>query len=69
MTYETTLLSASINFNVVSIREIYHKIKKKFGMKHGLINELYWRDFYYNILYFFSYFLKRSFREKYNDIK
>ena len=69
MTYETTLLSASINFNVVSIREIYHKVKKKFGMNHGLINELYWRDFYYNILYFFPHVLKGSFREKYNDIK
>ena len=69
MTYETTLLSASINFNVVSIREIYHIIKKKSGLKHGLINELYWRDFYYNILYFFPHIIKGSFREKYNNIK
>lgn len=69
MTYETTLLSASINFNVVSIREIYNKIKKKFGLKHGLINELYWRDFYYNILHFFPHVIKGSFKEKYNKIK
>ena len=69
MTYETTLLSASINFNVVSIREIYKKMKDKFGLRHGLINELYWRDFYYNILYFFPKVIKGSFREKYDKIK
>jgi deoxyribodipyrimidine photo-lyase len=39
------------------------------GLKHGLINELYWRDFYYNILYFFPHIIKGSFREKYNNIK
>ena len=69
MTYETSLLSASINFNVMSIREIYHKIKKKFGLQHGLVSELYWRDFYYNILYFFPNVIKGSFKEKYNNIK
>lgn len=69
MTYETSLLSASINFNVLSIREIYQKIEKMFGKKHGLINELYWRDFYYNILYFFPHIIKGSFKEKYDNIK
>ena len=28
LSYETTMLSASINFNVVSIREIYYNFKK-----------------------------------------
>ncbi|VVU94411.1 FAD binding domain of DNA photolyase [seawater metagenome] len=69
MTYETTLLSASINFNVLSIREIYEKVKKLFGLNHGIINELYWRDFYYNILYFFPHIIKGSFKEKYDNIK
>ena len=69
MTYETTLLSASINFNVVSIREIYYKIKEKFGKSHGIINELFWRDFYYNILNFFPEVIKGSFKKKYDKIK
>ena len=69
MTYETTLLSASINFNVLSIREIYEIIVKKFGKKHGIINELYWRDFYYNILFHFPHVIKGNFKEKYNYIK
>ncbi len=69
MEYETTLLSASINFNVMSIREIYHSIKDTFSLKHGLINELYWRDFYYNILHFFPHILKKSFNTKYDNVK
>ena len=28
LTYQTTLLSASINFNVISIRELYYKLLK-----------------------------------------
>ena len=67
--YETTMLSASINFNVISIRELYHSFKKKFGIQSGLINELYWRDFYYNILYFFPHITKGSFRKKYDNIR
>jgi len=68
MNYNTTFLSAYINFNVVSIREIYHKINKELGKKSGIINELYWRDFYYNILYFFPHVIGNSFREKYDNI-
>lgn len=66
--YETTLLSASINFNVISIRELYYLIKKTFGLNHGLINELYWRDFYYNILFHFPHVIKSNFKENYDKI-
>jgi deoxyribodipyrimidine photo-lyase len=69
MTYETTLLSSSINFNVVSIREVYYEIVKNLGKKTNLINELIWRDFYYNILYNNPHIINGSFREKYDKIK
>ena len=69
LTYETTQLSASINFNVMSIREIYALCKSKLGKNSALINELYWRDFYYNILYFYPHVLKGSFKPKYDNIK
>ena len=64
--YKTTMLSAFINMGVVSIREIYYSIKKK---NSGIITELYWRDFYYNILYFFPHIVGSSFKEKYKKIK
>lgn len=46
---KTTLLSPYIKFGLVSIREVYHRIKKEFGIKHDLIKQLYWREFYYNL--------------------
>lgn len=69
LTYQTTLLSASINFNVISIRELYYKLLDKFGIDNGIINELYWRDFYYNILFYFPHIIKGSFKKKYDNIK
>ena len=46
---QTTRLSAYIKFGCVSIREVYHKMKDKLGMKNDLIKQLHWREFYYNI--------------------
>ena len=76
LTYKTTFLGAHNHFSTVSIREVYHKIKDTLGKSSGIINELYWRDFYANITYFFPQVLKgqisgenKSFKEEYDDIK
>ena len=47
----TTFLSAYIKFGCVSIREVYYAFKNKFGLHHGLIRELLWREFFAHILY------------------
>jgi len=47
----TTMLSAYNKFGCISIREVYHHIKKTVKMNKDLIKQLYWRDFYYNIAY------------------
>ena len=52
LNYETTHLSSYINLGLVSIREVYFSIIKQVGPSSSIINELYWRDFYYNILNF-----------------
>lgn len=69
LTDETTLLSAYIKFGCVSIREIYHKMRDKLGKNDGLIRQLYWRDFYANILYEFPEVLGSAMKPKYNAIK
>lgn len=69
MTYETTYLSAYLNLGLVSIREVYHKIIKELGIENGLVTELYWRDFYYNILFFNPHVVGGAFRKQYNKIK
>lgn len=44
--YETTNISAGLNFGCVSIREAYEYFVKYLGSKTVLIRQLYWRDFY-----------------------
>jgi deoxyribodipyrimidine photo-lyase len=50
--FDTTLLSPHNKFGTVSIREVYHTIKRNLGTKSELLKQLYWRDFYYNQMYF-----------------
>lgn len=62
---ETSLMSSFIKFGCVSIREVY----KAFHGKRDLIRQLYWRDFYAQILYHFPYVLGSAMKPKYNKIK
>lgn len=50
LTYETTHLSAHIKFGTVSIREVFEACKRN----STLVDQLLWREFYYNISYFGS---------------
>lgn len=75
LTYKTTFLSAHNHFSTVSIREVYYSILNSLGHSN-LINELYWRDFYVNITYFFPHVLNgqinhlnKPFKENYSKIK
>lgn len=61
----TSQLSAYIKFGCVSIREVY----KAFRSKEDFIRQLYWRDFYINVLYAFPRVLGHSLKEKYDKIK
>jgi deoxyribodipyrimidine photo-lyase len=69
LSYKTSNISAYINLGLISIRELYFKIIEKLGINNNLIDELYWRDFYYNILYFYPHVVGNSFNEKYDNIK
>jgi deoxyribodipyrimidine photo-lyase len=61
---ETSLLSAYIKFGCVSIREVYHLYRSK----HAFIRQLYWRDFYAQILFHFPQTLGSSLKQNYNKI-
>jgi deoxyribodipyrimidine photo-lyase len=61
----TSQLSAYIKFGCVSIREVY----KTFRSKHDFIRQLFWRDFYANILYSFPQVLGNALKPNYNKIK
>jgi len=66
---QTTGLSAHHKFGTVSIRETYHAVKEALGEKHALIGELYWRDFFTHIAFWFPEVFGQSFRKKYDKIK
>lgn len=66
---QTTNLSAYNKFGCISIRELYHVIKSKLGADHALLDQLIWRDFYYNLLYYFPHSQDYSFYRKYDKIK
>ena len=65
----TTHLSAYIKFGCVSIREVYWKVRNNFGINHGIISQLLWRDFYYQLGYAFKKVLNgKSLKDKYDKI-
>jgi len=61
----TSQLSAYIKFGCVSIREVY----KTFRAKEDFIRQLYWREYYINLVYAFPRVLGHSLKEKYDKIK
>ena len=71
----TSMLSAHLHFGTVSIRECYRASLKKLEKakcKSGIyswINELIWREFYYNITYHFPEVINSSFKKKYDAIR
>ena len=72
--YNTTFLSAHNHFGTLSIREIYKKMKK-YNL-NDLIEQLIWRDFYYNLYYHYPHMLNgqlnntnKSFKNKYDNMK
>ena len=60
----TSELSAYIKFGCISIREVY----KTFKTKHDFIRQLFWRDFYANILYSFPHVLGSAMKSNYNKV-
>jgi deoxyribodipyrimidine photo-lyase len=66
---QTTFLSAYIKFGCVSIREVYHAFKKTYGLGHGLIRELIWREFFVHVLYAYPEVVGRSYQPRYQHIQ
>lgn len=61
----TSQLSAYIKFGCLSIREVYHTFKSK----NAFIRQLYWRDFYGQIVYNFPHVLGKNLTPKYDKIR
>lgn len=49
----TTKLSAYLKFGCVSVREVFQAMKKAYGVDHGLVRELMWREFFAHTAFHF----------------
>lgn len=69
--YSTTHLSSYIKFGCISIRDVYHSFLNTFGIDFGVINQLYWREFYFYLIYYHPRILEKgeSMKQKYDKIK
>lgn len=68
----TTRLSAYNKFGCVSIREVYYAIKKTLGIKNDLLKQLYWREFYYNIMNEYPHVINgkhKNLKKSFNSVK
>ena len=72
LSYKTTHLSPFNKFGCVSVREVYWAMHTKLGAKgdDGLIRQLFWRDFFYNLSHFHpEIYSERALNIKYRNIK
>jgi deoxyribodipyrimidine photo-lyase len=72
LSYKTTHLSPFNKFGCVSIREVYWAIHTKLGAKgdDGLVRQLFWRDFFYNLSHFHpEIYHEKALNPKYRNIK
>lgn len=70
LSIQTTLLSAYIKFGCLSIREVYWKIINNLGLESSLLSQLFWREFYYYISYYYPDVLRgKNWNNKYDKIK
>lgn len=65
----TTGLSAHHKFGTISPRESLQTFNDALGVGNGLSRQLYWRDFFTQIAYFFPKVFGHAYQDKYNDVQ
>jgi len=65
----TTHLSPHLKFGTISVREAYWTIDGTLGSSHGLLRQLYWRDFFTHIAHHFPHVFSGSFHKEYDAIR
>lgn len=64
----TSMLSAHLRFGTVSVREAYHAVLEKLGPGHGLIRQLYWRDFFTHVAFLYPHVFRGPFQKRYESL-
>ncbi|QWF71333.1 deoxyribodipyrimidine photo-lyase [Methylomonas paludis] len=64
----TSGLSAYLKFGCCSVREAYYAIAQELGSEHGLLRQLYWRDFFSHIAFHYPHVFGHAFHRQYDAI-
>lgn len=64
----TTKLSAHHKFGTVSVRESFKAVFDVLGGDHPLLRQLFWRDFFSHIAYYFPHVFGHAFYDEYDHI-
>lgn len=67
--YETTQLSAYMKCGCLSPREVYHKAADVLGKRSGLVKQLFWRDFFTNLIRSYPEYLEKSMKPQYQYVE
>ncbi len=61
-------LSVYLKFGCCSVREAYYAVIETLGSEHGLLRQLYWRDFFTHIGFHFPHVFGHAFHQRYDAI-
>lgn len=64
----TTLLSAHLKFGTISSRKVYEAMKSVLGTGHPLVRQLFWRDFYTQLVWYFPQVFGRPYHQKFEKL-
>lgn len=64
----TTGLSPYLKFTTCSIREVYYAIKTQVPNPENLLRQLYWRDFFTIIAFYFPHVFGKAYHQKYDHL-
>jgi deoxyribodipyrimidine photo-lyase len=64
----TTGLSAHLKFGTISVRRVYWTLVKHFGVEHALVRQLFWRDFFTYIAFFFPHVFGHACNDTYDEL-
>ena len=64
----STGLALHNKLGTVSIREVYHAVSDAVGTDHGLVRQLYWRDFFTHLAFFEPRVFGHAFRSEHDAI-
>lgn len=64
----TSYLSAHLRFGTCSARQVHAAVRESLDDEHPIIRQLYWRDFYHQIGWYFPHVFGHAFRRHYDAI-